>query len=541
MSNRLNAAAALLAASAASCPPPPRPRRSCCASPTSTAIASSSPTPATSGRAPATGGTATRLTAHPGLELFPKFSPDGKWIAFTGQYDGDEQVYVIPAEGGEPRQLTYYPARGPLPPRWGYDNQVYRLDARRQGDPLPLACATPTASAPRASSTRSPLTGGLADGAARCPTRARATSRPTASGSSTRRSSATSAPGSATRAAGRRTSTSTTSRPTTRSRSPPACAPSATRCGSATRIYFASDRDGTLNLYSYDLDDRRGRAAHAAARPGTCAGRRPTTPRASSTSWTASCASSTSQAKADQALSITVPERRRRDAAVALQRREARSRTSSSAPRASGRCSWPAATSSRLPIEKGPTRNLTDTSSAHDKWARWSPDGKRIAFISDRSGEDEIWLVAQDGRQARAADERPARRCATRPSGRRTASASRSPTRTASSSSLTLADKKVVEVADDERGKIRDYAWSPKGDCLAFSMTDANESRSLHIWSAADGKLHRVTDEVFNEDAPGLGPGGQVPLLPLRPRVRAADQHRRVELRRRPARPASSP
>src|SRR5437868_315040 len=75
--------------------------------------------------APATGGTATRLTAHPGLELFARFSPDGRWIAFTGQYDGDEQVYVIPATGGEPRQLTYYPARGPMPLRWGYDNQVY--------------------------------------------------------------------------------------------------------------------------------------------------------------------------------------------------------------------------------------------------------------------------------------------------------------------------------------------------------------------------------------------------------------------------------
>jgi tricorn protease len=73
----------------------------------------------------AAGGTAARLTAHPGVELFAKFSPDGKSIAFTGQYDGDEQVYVMPAEGGEPRQLTFYPAHGPLAPRWGYDNQVY--------------------------------------------------------------------------------------------------------------------------------------------------------------------------------------------------------------------------------------------------------------------------------------------------------------------------------------------------------------------------------------------------------------------------------
>ena len=71
------------------------------------------------------GGTATRLTAHPGVEVFAKFSPDGKWIAFTGQYDGDEQVYVMPATGGVPKQLTFYPAKGPFTPRWGYDNQVY--------------------------------------------------------------------------------------------------------------------------------------------------------------------------------------------------------------------------------------------------------------------------------------------------------------------------------------------------------------------------------------------------------------------------------
>ncbi len=71
------------------------------------------------------GGSARRLTAHPGREVFPRFSPDGEWIAFTGQYDGDEQVYVVSAGGGEPRRLTWYPATGPLPPRWGYDHLVY--------------------------------------------------------------------------------------------------------------------------------------------------------------------------------------------------------------------------------------------------------------------------------------------------------------------------------------------------------------------------------------------------------------------------------
>lgn len=56
------------------------------------------------------GGTAVRITSHPGTEQYAKFSPDGEWIAFTGEYDGGRDIYVIPASGGEPRRLTYHPA-----------------------------------------------------------------------------------------------------------------------------------------------------------------------------------------------------------------------------------------------------------------------------------------------------------------------------------------------------------------------------------------------------------------------------------------------
>jgi len=48
------------------------------------------------------GGTARKLTSHNGYEVFPRFSPDGKYVAFTGQYDGNTEVFHIPAEGGEP-------------------------------------------------------------------------------------------------------------------------------------------------------------------------------------------------------------------------------------------------------------------------------------------------------------------------------------------------------------------------------------------------------------------------------------------------------
>src|SRR5688500_13789736 len=52
-----------------------------------------------------TGGDASRLTSAPGVEAHPFFSPDGSTVAFTGQYDGNTDVYTVPATGGVPRRL----------------------------------------------------------------------------------------------------------------------------------------------------------------------------------------------------------------------------------------------------------------------------------------------------------------------------------------------------------------------------------------------------------------------------------------------------
>lgn len=72
----------------------------------------------------ARGGDARQLTSHKGLELFPKISPDGKWIAFSAEYSGSRQVFVMPAQGGTPKQLTFYNDVGAMPPRGGFDNVV---------------------------------------------------------------------------------------------------------------------------------------------------------------------------------------------------------------------------------------------------------------------------------------------------------------------------------------------------------------------------------------------------------------------------------
>ena len=55
------------------------------------------------------GGNAERLTSHEGTESFPHFSPDGKMVAFSAQYDGNTDVFVVNTEGGEPRRLTFHP------------------------------------------------------------------------------------------------------------------------------------------------------------------------------------------------------------------------------------------------------------------------------------------------------------------------------------------------------------------------------------------------------------------------------------------------
>ena len=69
-------------------------------------------------------GDSKRLTDHIGYEAFPKFSPDGSKIAFSAEYNGSRQVYVMNADGSGLKQLTFYNDVGPMPPRGGFDYRI---------------------------------------------------------------------------------------------------------------------------------------------------------------------------------------------------------------------------------------------------------------------------------------------------------------------------------------------------------------------------------------------------------------------------------
>ena len=87
-------------------------------------------------KAPINGGTAMRLTSGEGYESDPHFSNDGKLIAFTAEYDGNPDVYIIPSEGGEPKRLTFHPD-GDYVQGWTPDNKIL-FRSGREGKPTTL-------------------------------------------------------------------------------------------------------------------------------------------------------------------------------------------------------------------------------------------------------------------------------------------------------------------------------------------------------------------------------------------------------------------
>ncbi len=80
------------------------------------------------------GGDAKRLTSHEGTESFPHFSPDGTKIAFSAQYDGNTDVYVVNADGGEPKRLTFHPSED-IVQGWTPDGKQILFRSGRAGVP----------------------------------------------------------------------------------------------------------------------------------------------------------------------------------------------------------------------------------------------------------------------------------------------------------------------------------------------------------------------------------------------------------------------
>jgi tricorn protease len=448
------------------------------------------------------GGTATRLTSHPGVETYAKFSPDGKWIAFTGQYDGDEQVYVIPSGGGEPKQLTFYPARGPLAPRWGYDNQVNgwtkdgRIIFRSERDSWTLPVARLYTVSPNGGSAE-PMPMPEAGSGAYSPDGTKIVYSPRFRDFRPEK-----------RYGGGQANKLYIYDPATNDAKLISDSPRASRDAMwiGDTVYYNSDRDGKFNLYAYDTGTGK------------------TVQVTRNRDWDIRWPSSDDQSrivyerngeleildlgsKKSAKLSITVPDdgvwKRKRQVSVA-------GNISSYSLSPKGERALFAARGDifTAPIEKGGVRNLTKSSDANDKFPSWSPDGRYIAYMSDKSGEDEVWIVAQDGST-------PPQQLTTGGSAQRYAPVWSSDGKKIAFSDkdgkvfvVTVSTKQLQQIVDARNGLIQDYDFSPKGNFVTYSMQSPNGLSAVYIWNSEDNKNYRVTPLMFNSFSPAFDPAG---------------------------------
>ncbi len=449
----------------------------------------------------AVGGIATRLTIHDGSERFPHISPDGSLIAFTGEYDGNSDIYVMSIHGGDITRVTFHP---------GYDRMVgwhptsgqimfasMRQSLSRAGriflintdgtglEPMiMIEAANGTFSADgqqiafnkitRESRTWKRYQGGMAqdifvydlesnlerqltdfDGTDRLP------------------------------------------------------------MWSGDKIYFSSDRERTLNIFAYDLQTRQ---TTQITRHSKYDVRRPSL---GGTDIVYELGGEIWRLDTTTGRTARVPIEIRADAPEArpsIVRVDDFITEFDCSPGGERALIVARGEVFTVPAENGPTRNLTSDSGANDRAAAWSPDGKTIAYLSDKGGEYEIYLVdAQGNEQSVCLTSHPdGYRHTLRWSPNSKLIAYTDQTLTlyyldVDSKKITTVDKAEYENVDVSllNKPISDFTWSPDSRFLAYAKMAPCLLYKVHIHDLGGGRNHCVSTDLFDDFNPTFSPDGE--------------------------------
>ncbi len=437
------------------------------------------------------GGPATRLTSHPGTEFAARFSPDGRWIAFSAGYDGGQNVYVMPAQGGTPRRLTW---RGACQVRgWSPDGRkvLFSMAARSESRPVSQVWAVDLeGSEPEA------LPLGIAAQAAYSPDGGRILYNPKGQEEYYwKRYKGGQHPEIwlADLKAG------------THRRVTPYVGKNAHPMWTAEGgALFVSDRGdrGVSNLYRLDLATGGAAALtsftdYDVQWPSTD-GRRVVFSQAGQLHVLDLATG------AERRLDITAPS----DLVRTLPRTVNAKDTLQHVSLAPGGKRFVVEARGDLfvlPVEAdAPARNLTRTSGVRERFPAVSPDGKQVAYFSDESGEYDLYV--------RPAEGGPARRI---PTGLATTvyHLAWSPDGT----KLLFGDKTfalhLVDVAsgkgeviatsrnlknDEFTWETADYAWSPDSAWIAYTLVEDNRNARVWLHNVKTGKKSPVTDGFFD-------------------------------------------
>ncbi len=451
------------------------------------------------------GGTAQRITSHPGQELFGKFSPDGKWIAFTGQYDGNYNVYLMPLEGGDPKQLTFHPGGGHLNERMGIHNEVitWTPDSKRivflsrrdtfntwfgrlysisidggLPEALPLDKGGLTSYSPDGNSiaynrifrnfrTWKRYTGGMAQDIWIYDLKANHIEQmPHTEWTDT------------------------------------------FPMWHGDTIYFDSDRgpEHRLNLYSYSLSTHEiKQLTHFTDFDVNWPSLGPDAIVFENGGYLYLFDLSTQK---EHKLTIYLPGDR--DLARKHWRSVSKLITDFDIAPDGKRAVFSARGDIfTVPAKEGSVRNLTRTPGVREKFAAWSPDGRWVAYMSDRTGEDELYITPQDGlgqEQRITFDGKMFRLPPVwAPDSKKLLFADKE-TRLFY---VDINDKKPVQIDQGKYADLTDYNWSPDSNWVTYSKAAENHNGVIYLYGLADRKISAVTTNASDSSAPYFDPEGK--------------------------------
>ena len=454
------------------------------------------------------GGVARQLTNDPnGFEIFARFSPDGTNIAFTGQYDGNTEVYVMPAEGGEPQRVTYTATldRDDLSDRMGpnnivmtwkdNENIVYR--SRRitwddfvghlfvaninggLGEQLPFEEGGWISYSPdgqkiafnrvmREFRTWKYYRGGMADDVWIFDFNTKELTNITNND-----------------------------------------AQDIFPMWAGNKIYFCSDRDRTMNIFCYDLQTKAitkvtNYTYYDVKYPSL--GDNDIVYENGGELYRLSLKDNTIHPISVQIISDGISSRTKYiDASRYINSGDVSPDGKRIVLGARGDV-W------TLPVESGITRNLTKSDGVHDRNVAWSPDGEYIAYISDRTGDDELYIQKQDGKEEAIQLTDPQKVSETyiyelswSPDSKKIAWYDKMNRLMM----IDVASKKVTEIAKSDAGEIDDYAWSPDSKWIAFTDSKMSECSRIFIYNVDNQKTEAVTDTWFNSGNPAFDKNGK--------------------------------
>ncbi len=441
------------------------------------------------------GGDASRLTTGTGIESDPRFSPDGQWIAFTGEYDGNTDVYVIAARGGVPKRLTYHPgadqAVGWTPDgrkvlfsstRKSYSNFA-RLFTVGMDDGFPSELPLPMA-----------VRGSLSPDGARLAYQPLSQWQPDWKhyhGGQTSPIWLANLADSSIEKLPRENSNDTYP------------------MWVGDNVYFLSDRNGPVSLFAYDTKARR--VSEAVKNEGLDIKSASAGPDA--IVYTQFGSINLYDLKTGR--TSRVPVRVAGDVATLRPRYEkvgtriANAHLSPSGARAIFEARGEILS---VPAEKGDVRNLTNTVAVMERDPSWSPDGKWIAYFSDESGEYALHLRAQNGMGD------------VKKINLGTPTFYYAPTWSPDSKKIGYTDKrlnlwyvdidkgtpvKVDKNPDGIRSDVMEPVWAPDSKWIAYTKQLDNHLRAVFAYSLDAARTNQLTDGMSDARYPDFDKGGK--------------------------------